>query len=337
MYGDTLFQGKRFQRLQRYRRVAARFAEADVATTEATAWFSTYLPSQLVLGDPGARDAFMHGIQVCVPDATLLPAGVERIYVAGPKAGPAEDLAVEDLTLVAREREHIGDTYVYDLAVRDSGGNVVERWVGLRLQAVRKKDGRGPWAPVLIGPFLQRHLADLLGVDVAVAVEPRNGEKRRATTATLAARALGYPAAVRYRPDGRPELAGGQSISAAHGASVDLVVVGAGTLGCDVEEVVARSTSDWGDLLGEHSRVAGLIVAEGGDSADVAATRVWCAIECLQKAGQSLTGPLTLEPRTRDGWSVFAAAGDVRIATFVTSLRGGDRPVAVAVLAERKG
>ncbi|MFU8852197.1 type I polyketide synthase [Micromonospora sp. SL1-18] len=339
LYGDTLFQGKRFQRLQRYRRVAARFAEADVCTSDAAAWFSTFLPGQLVLGDPGARDAFMHGIQVCVPDATLLPAGVERIYVAGPKTTAAGDLAAEDLAFVASERENVGDTYVYDVAVRNSAGDVVERWVGLRLQAVRKKDGRGPWAPVLLGPFLQRNLEDVLGADIAVAVEPRrSGVRPQAptTTETLAGRALGYPVRVVYRPDGRPELQGGRSVSASHGASLDLVVVGTGTLSCDVEQVVPRSTIDWADLLGNHGRLTDLIVAERGDPYDVAATRVWCAIECVQKAGRSLGGPLTLEPRKRDGWVVMSA-GDLRIATFLTSLRDADRPVVFAVLTERRG
>ena len=51
-----------------------------------------------VLADPGTRDALMHSIQCCVPDATLLPAGIEALYLADPTTVPSE------VTLHARER-----------------------------------------------------------------------------------------------------------------------------------------------------------------------------------------------------------------------------------------
>jgi enediyne polyketide synthase len=334
LYGDVLFQGRRFQRLRRYRRVAARHAEADVATDQGTAWFSAFLPGQLVLGDPGARDAFMHGIQVCVPDATLLPMGIERLHPAGPKLASAGEV-----TFAAVEREHSGDTYVYDVAVRDRSGAVVERWEGLRLRAVRKRDGAGPWTPALLGPFLQRRLAGLLAGDLAVAVDPRNGA-RPASTAVLS-RALGRPVRLRHRPDGRPELAGdsdvdsGTTVSTAHGTTASLAVAGAGELACDVETVTPRDRPTWDDLLGPHARLADVIAAEAAEPFDVAATRVWCAIECLQKAGRPTAGPIILRPGAGPGWSVLAA-GEVRIATLATTLRGAGEPVVVAILGERK-
>ncbi|GAA4447324.1 type I polyketide synthase [Phytohabitans houttuyneae] len=334
LYGDVLFQGRRFQRLRRYRRVAARHAEADVATDQGTAWFSAFLPGQLLLGDPGARDAFMHGIQVCVPDATLLPMGVERLYPAGPKLASAGEV-----TFAAVEREHSGDTYVYDVAVRDRAGTVVERWEGLRLRAVRKRDGSGPWAPALLGPFLQRRLEGVLAGEVAVAVDPRNGA-RPASTAVLS-RALGRPVRLRHRPDGRPELAGesdvdsSSTVSTAHGTAASLAVAGDGDVACDVETVTPRDRATWDDLLGTHARLADVIVAETAEPFDVAATRVWCAVECLQKAGRPTAAPIVLQPGAGPGWSVLAA-GEVRIATLATSLRGADEPVVIAVLGERK-
>ena len=48
------------------------------------------------------------------------------------------------LRLHAQERSRDGDTYIYDLDVRDEQGVLVERWEGLRLRAVRKLDGTGP-------------------------------------------------------------------------------------------------------------------------------------------------------------------------------------------------
>ncbi|BCB88491.1 polyketide synthase [Phytohabitans suffuscus] len=328
LYGDILFQGRRFQRLRRYRRVAARHAEADVATDQGTAWFSAFLPGQLMLGDPGARDAFMHGIQVCVPDATLLPMGIERLHPAGPKLASAGEV-----TFAAVEREQTGDTYVYDVAVRDRAGTLVERWEGLRLRAVRRRDGAGPWAPALLGPFLQRRLAGVLGGGVAVALDPRDGA-RPASSAVLS-RALGRPVRLLRRPDGRPELAGGPTVSASHGTAASIAVAGDGEVACDVETVTARDRATWDDLLGPHARLADLVAAEAGEPFDVAATRVWCAVECLQKAGRPPSAPITLRPGAGPGWSVLAA-GEVRIATLATSLRGAGEPVVVAVLGERR-
>ncbi|GAA3071255.1 SDR family NAD(P)-dependent oxidoreductase [Streptosporangium carneum] len=334
LYGEILFQGGRFQRLRRYHRAAARHVDAEVAAVDAADWFTGFLPGDLLLGDPGMRDALMHGNQVCVPDATLLPSGIERIHPGGAALAEAGELRY-----CATERHRDGDTYIYDIAVRTAAGEVVERWEGLSLRAVRKGDGRGPWVAPLLGPYLERTLEDLVGVRVAVAVEP-HGEgrpegagERRALTALAAGRALGHPAEVRYRPDGRPEIDGGRTISASHGAGVTLCVAALGTVGCDVEPVVDRSGETWEGLLGSNFRLAELVAMELGGSLDAAATRVWAAAECLRKAGLPQGAPLTWTPARRDAWTVFAS-GTLRIATLVTSLRGLPEPVVFAVLTE---
>jgi enediyne polyketide synthase len=324
LYGGLLFQSGRFRRLRRYRRAAARHAEAEVAS-RAEQWFAGYLPGELVLGDPGARDAFMHGLQVCVPDATLLPAAIERLHLDG-----AGRTAPPELSFAATERSQDGDTYLYDIAVRAPDGTVVERWDGLRLHAVRKTDGAGAWVPALLGPFLQRRLEHLLGVPLEVSVEPNETADRRARTAVAVGRALGHPAQLRYRPDGRPELPGGRTVSASHGAGVTLAVVGRSPVGCDVEPVVARSDQEWAELLRPHGTLVELVAGESGGPRDVAATSLWCALESLEKVGQSRGSPLTVDSQPGPGWTVFRA-GDTRIATFATSLRDAEHPVVLAV------
>ncbi|WP_412543685.1 type I polyketide synthase [Longispora sp. K20-0274] len=340
LYGDTLFQGGRFQRLRRYHRAAARDVDADVEAIADTNWFASFLPAQLLLGDPGVRDALMHGNQVCVPDATLLPQGIERVHPAGERMS-----GTEELRYCATERGRDGDTYVYDIALRDAAGTVVERWDGLRLRAVRKKDGRGPWVAPLVGPYLERTIGDLLGTRVAVAVEPdepgaRRGRdhvaRRRARTAIAAGRALGVATDVRYRPDGRPEIDGDRVVSAAHGAGVTLSVAGTGVLGCDVETVVARSEADWAGLLAGHAELARQVAGATGEGADTAGTRVWAAVECLQKAGRPQQGPLALSSADRDAWTVFTS-GELRIAVLATTLRDVAEPVVFAILTEGRG
>jgi enediyne polyketide synthase len=338
LYGDTLFQGPLFHRLRRYHRAAARHVDADLAAVDAAGWFAGFLPDELLLGDPGMRDALMHGNQVCVPDATLLPAGIERVHPAGATLAGAGQVR-----FCATERHRDGDTYLYDIAVRNSDGEVVERWDGLRLQAVRKKDGRGPWVTPLLGSYLERTINDLLGAGVAVAVEPHgeaaSTEQRRQHTAVAAGRALGHPVTVRYRPDGRPQIHGERTISASHAPGLTLVAAATGTIGCDVEPVAPRPASEWDGLLGTHAALAGVLAAELGEDLDTAATRVWAATECLQKAGVTpASAPITLTPARRDAWTVFAS-GNLRIATLVTTLArtpSGDAqaPVVFAILTD---
>ncbi|MEV0565414.1 type I polyketide synthase [Dactylosporangium sp. NPDC050588] len=336
LYDGVLFQGGRFQRLRSYHRVAARDVDADLAADPDTRWFAGYLPDRLLLGDPGVRDALMHGNQVCVPDATLLPAGVERIYPAGEGLTSATGLRY-----CATERSHDGDLYIYDIALRDAAGTVLERWDGLHLRAVRKLDGRGPWVAPLLGSYLERTLEDLVGTRVAVAVEPDGPEgaaggedhveQRRARTALAAGRVFGRAVEVRYRPDGKPEVDDPRTISAAHGAGLTLCTAATGVLGCDLEAVTARTAQEWRGLLGQHAGLADLAADLTGEDADTAATRVWAAVECVQKAGRSTLGPLSLMPSSRAGWVVYSA-GDACVATFATTVRGVDGPVVFAVL-----
>lgn len=333
LYGGVLFQGKRFQRLLGYRRASARHAVAELSTAAPAPWFAAYLPQDQVLADPGTRDAVMHAIQCCVPHATLLPQGVEKLYLATPA-----DQHAEFVILDARERSQDGDSYVYDIDVLDPSGRVVERWQGLTLRAVRKKDGSGPWVPAMLSGYLERTLERVLGGSRAVIVEPdpepvRPGAQtdRQAQTELAAGRALGGPVTVRHRPDGKPEL-DGAAISASHGAGVSLVVTGSGRLGCDVETVVHRTEEDWAGLLGDGlRRVRDLVMAESGENADVAGTRMWTALECLRKAGVT-TRTLVVDRLHPDGW-VELSAGDVKVATWVTTLSHQADSVVFAVLA----
>ncbi|MFI7677413.1 type I polyketide synthase [Actinophytocola sp. NPDC049390] len=329
LYGGVMFQGKRFQRVLGYRRANARHAVAELGTTTPAPWFAAYLPQEQVLADPGTRDAVMHALQCCVPDATLLPQGVDRLYLAEPA-----DQHVEYVVLDARERSQDGDSYVYDIDVLEPRGRVVERWEGLTLRAVRQKDSSGPWVSAMLSGYLERALERTIGGSRSVVVEPDpepgTPSDRRAQTQLAASRALGREVTVRYRPDGKPEV-DGASISASHGAGVSLVVTGAGRLGCDVETVVNRTEEDWTGLLGEDlCRVRDLVVAEAGEEADTAGTRLWSALECLRKTGTT-TRDLTIDRVSADGWIVLST-GDARIATWVTTLNDLPDPVVFAVL-----
>ncbi|MEJ2885804.1 type I polyketide synthase [Actinomycetospora aeridis] len=332
LYGGVLFQGKRFQRLTGYRRAAARHAVAEVGVGSDPVWFAPYLPQERLLADPGARDTVMHALQCCVPDATLLPQSVERLHLADPRVDACDHLVID-----ARERGQDGDSYTYDIDVRDPEGALVERWEGLVLRAVRHRDGSGPWPAPLLASLVERGLERELGGTRAVAVEPDADDCdgslacRRAATTLAVSRALGTPTTVAHRPDGRPEIPGSpRTVTASHGAGLTLAAVGDGVVACDVEAGLGGPGAGWADLLGTAlTAVADLAAAEAGEPGDVARTRVWTALECVRKTG-SMSSAITLE-RARDGWVTFTA-GEHRIATWVTRTTDHDGPVVLAGL-----
>ncbi len=338
LYGPVLFQGLRFQRLVGYRRLAAKACVAQIANQSTESWFSSFQPQDLVLADPGTRDALMHSIQCNVPDATLLPAGIERLYLADPDA--VRDL--DEVTLHANERSRNGDTYIYDLDVRDADGNLVERWQGLKLQAVRKLDGAGPWQPVLLGPYLERRTETVLPAWLSCVVRPDEDDAdqsvaaRRTRTSEAIGWALGRETEVRYRPDGRPEVDGGVQVSASHGAGVTFAVttVDGPSIACDVEVATERPADEWERLLGpDQYALAKLVARERGEELSLAATRVWGAVECLRKVGHASIEAVTVgEPRS-DRWVVFRS-GAARIATFHTTLRDVTEQVVFTMLTE---
>ncbi|MCW2935974.1 MAG: erythronolide synthase [Actinomycetia bacterium] len=314
------------------------FLRPIVVPSDGTTTIRVAALNTLLLGDPGTRDAFMHAIQCCVPNATLLPAGVERLYPAAPSA------AGERVTQHAVQRSRVGDTYTYDLDIRDVGGAVVERWEGLRLQAVRTADGSGPWVPALLGPYLERQAAEFLPGAPRCAVEPdpsklsRYAQPRRGQTTAALRRMLERPVTALHCGDGKPGLIGEvAAIPASRGAGVTLVVGHTGPVGCAVETVRQRTAPDWEGLLGPGQfALAQRTQRERGEDLSVAATRVCSAVESLRKTGRVLPGALTLNPDGRNGWVLFKARRS-KIATFATRLRGEPDPVIFAIQTEGDG
>ncbi|MBB6549833.1 type I polyketide synthase [Nonomuraea rubra] len=348
LYGQVLFQGSRFQRLRRYHRAAARHVDADLAVEQDGSWFAGYLPGELLLGDPGMRDALMHGNQVCVPDATLLPTGIDRVRPGG---RTLDDL--DEVRYCAAERSRDGDTYVYDIAVRTKTGELVERWEGLRLQAVRKQDGRGPWAAPLLGPYVERRLADLVGADVAVVAEPGDDltdlAHDRLHTTPPAPTATPNGAAPTGTLNGATTLAGtpnGATASAgtphgnsalAHVPGLTLCVAAAQPVACAITPVgggaQAPGHAEPEEQAAAHASLAERIAAQAGESGDVAAARVRAALACLRTAELPAGELPELHADAGDGWVVLVTAG-ARIATLATTVRGLNDPVVVAVLTE---
>ncbi len=326
LYGHLLFQGGRFRRLSGYRRLRSTSCVAEIAGAEPAEWFHRYLPPALVLGDPAARDAAIHAIQACIPQATILPIGVDRFTPGvGARTGPH--------LVRARERSDQGDLLVYDVEVAGEDGRVCEHWEGLRLRVVERREPAEDWPEPLLGPYLERRMGALIpGLRLAVAIERNGHAGRPARSDRLFQRALGEVVPIARRPDGKPEVADGRGISAAHSRDWTVAVAGDGTIACDLESIAARPAAQWHDLLGaDRWELAGLIARETGEPLDVSATRAWVAGECLAKAGVVPTAPMVLMPSTA-GTAVVLGSGSIRIATFVLTDRRTCEPLVLGLL-----
>lgn len=334
LYGSILFHEGRFRRLRGYKILRATQCLAEISPDGDSRWFSRYLPAELLLGDPAARDAAIHAVQGCIPHATILPTGVERLTAASmPTTRP--------VFAHARERWRKGATFLYDVEVSAADGSILERWEGLRLHAVDAAALPAAMTESLLGPYLERRAGELVpGAAVYVALRRDAEADSPLRTERAVSQAIGAAARILKRPDGRPELIEDSEagrghkvgVSVAHSGELTLAVVGPGPLGCDLEAVSPRADNVWRELLGEERfALARLVAGEMNEDLAVAATRVWTASECLKKAGAQINSPLVFVKGEGDAW-VKLASGPLVILTYPACVRGVEQRVVAALL-----
>jgi len=325
LYGRVLFHSGRFRRLRKYRALRATQCSAEIVPDGTTNWFGRYLPSALVLGDPGARDAAIHAVQACVPQIALLPVGVEKI--TGSLNGQ-----VGELFMHAQERERLANGFVYDVELTDTEGRVLERWERLHLRAISGTDFNGPWPEGLLTPYVERCVQQLIpGAEVSAVFELDQASDRRERSTRAIESALGTGCVIR-RADGKPEACDGRDVSASHSGNLTMAVAGRSPVGCDLEIVSMRPPEIWSDILSvERFKLAEVISREAQETLDVAATRVWTSVECLKKAGAGLSAPLVLDGVAPNGW-ILLASGEMKIASCVIKRNGEKEDLAIALL-----
>ncbi len=287
LYGHLLFHKARFQRIKGYSHLKATECIAEINIEQKTAWFSRYLPQSLILGDAGARDAVIHALQACVPHATILPTGIERLTVYSVNLG-------ENQFVSAKERLHQGDTFVYDLEVFNNDGNLLEVWQGLELKVIKHRNPQDPWIPALLPCYLERKIKEMMpNVDLTLILDRDATVERRVRSDRSLGMLTSSPSVIQRRGDGKPELSDNETVSVSHAEDLTLVLKGAS--GCDLEPIIPRDVQMWRDLLGENSfNLAEVISQENHEDFNMAATRIWSAKESIKKAGLSLDIPLTL-------------------------------------------
>ncbi|MCW2915053.1 MAG: erythronolide synthase [Actinomycetia bacterium] len=324
LYGPMLFHGPRFKLVEGIHRTGAQHVTGRLLPSTNVPWFGRYLPDRLLLGDPASRDAYMQPMQTCGPTVLAIPSGVERL-VPGPSTGSvATNVYIR----------HRFDDKCWDIEVTDHDGGLIETWEGFRTQLVSKYAVPAVWVPALLGSYLEHVFIEegLIG-RVVLDLDGEGLERRQASELAIR-RLLGADAKVDWRPDGKPEVAGGgapdgDAISVTHCAGVTMATT---TPGCDLEAVTARSRETWSGLLGaDRLALAETIAAEADEDLDTAATRVWAAGECTVKAGLPADTSITFDSAREGGW-VGLVSGENRILTMSTRLRGVAAATVLAVL-----
>ncbi|OKK06630.1 hypothetical protein AMK26_11595 [Streptomyces sp. CB03234] len=306
LYGPLYFHTGRFRRVRSLAAPSARGCLATLGAGGPAPWFRAPLAGPL-LGDPSANDATLHALQACVPHRRLLPVAAQSLTVR-PGGGPVERVRGTEISAADGE-------YVWDVEGQDASGRPVVRWRGLRLRDVGPLPrGERPWPGPLLAVLLER-VAAALGLGGGLRVTVRPGERS--------------PAARRPRP--------GLSRSHLNGLVLQTESGAHGDVACDWEAVAARGEDVWRRLLGtDHLALAALLRRQSGEPFEVAATRVWTAVECLAKAGRPPGAPLSLGGVFDGGW-VLMRSGDALIASGVVRVAQVEGPVAVAVLRSREG
>lgn len=295
-YKTLLPQSGRFARIAGYRSVTTTACSFDVAPHGLLPWFAHHYSQELVLADPGSRDAVLHGIQIAVPHERLVPTGAASVELA--ETWPTDGR----LHIHAREVSSSDGEFVWNIAVHDAQGNELERWSDVRFRSLGRRAGLPRLA---FRPWFERHL-HAVSADVRI----------RAITS---GESLSPPVRTR-RPDGRPESPDdGMFLSITRAAGFRLVVESSDDIACDLEVVTAREPDEWHGILCASMELATLIASSLREPFDRAATRVWAALECCAKLGQP--GARLLLASTA-GDCATLTSGDLEISTFANAFDG---------------
>lgn len=141
LYGSILFQGPRFQRIQNIY-----YLQSDNDSHGKTVLFSASDAESeqgFLLGDPYFRDSLLQSAQLIIPQNQCLPVEIARIEIF-PQAN-----SLNQKLVVTEVNKSSSKSYLAEIEVHDSQGNLIQRLHGYRLQFLEKK-GNLPKAMDLI-------------------------------------------------------------------------------------------------------------------------------------------------------------------------------------------
>lgn len=273
LYDGLCFNAGRFRRIAGLGCASAYRVQAVLSPPDPRAWFGPYENPAQMLGDPAARDAGLHVLQVCVPQARVVPVAVEEIVLA--------DTQGRRHSVEAIERESDGREFVFDILWLGEDGAPLEYWKRARFRSVAGRRISDLPYPLLAAAieraaslYAQRH-----DVRAAISNSRDQGGRREAVLAALGAQSA------TSRGDGMPIL-DSAGLSLSHGGDLTLGVRANGTVACDLVNLENEAEPSL--------NAADLALLDGVDSCNrgAAAAAIWAARECARKGGLPAAHPL---------------------------------------------
>ncbi|MFV2086266.1 SDR family NAD(P)-dependent oxidoreductase [Micromonospora sp. LOL_021] len=298
-YGSVFFHSGRFARIARYEWLSAFAVRAWLDPGPSVRWFSEYHGEELLLGDPGLLDASIHALLACVPHRRALPVAVARFTAWRPVRGAVQVIAVE--------RSHTVDSYVFDVVLVDPQGLALAQWTGLRLRAVGPS-GVDPLPVETVGAYLARRLIEYDiadDVDLWLTPEPADGVDKMV-------RGLLPGPAVPTR-----------SFPNRWGTMVALSARPVAIATASPADSVPDGWTGSAELVGE-------IADKTGEPAIAAGITVRVAEAALAELAGSHAGPLRLE-QVADAALLVLRCGSTAVLVARVSMPGEKLPVSVAV------
>ena len=309
LYGGLLFQGELFQRLEGVYSLSREksLLQSHVLRSEEvqSLGFPPNQGTQMLLGDPYYRDVLLQSMQLNIPQDICLPVQIERIeFFENPALAVGERL----ITAILHEKQE--REYICEVISTNVQGQILEKLQGYRLK-ILEEHPENPTALELANPAQrdENKLRQLLeeasqnlnlvlptiALDYLPALGRKNKKQRLSLECPVVERALKSNLAqaqvdfkLQSLPSGKPQVIGtevmGLELSLSHDDHYCLCVVGKTAQGCDIEAIAPRSSEDWLALLGETRQSLLETLVKKGDSLDRAGTRIWSAIEAVQKA-----------------------------------------------------
>ncbi|HAK59113.1 MAG TPA: hypothetical protein DCO77_01850, partial [Nitrospiraceae bacterium] len=358
LYGDVLFQGALFQRIQQIYSLNSKqcifLSERDLeheapSKNERNSW---------LLGDPFFRDSLLHSAQLPLSPDICLPLRIGSI-----ERYPVKQSSNPSLTGVVVIENRVGNEYHATVSALDQNGHVVERITGYVLKIMEHQadyptpeefadpgkrdenilrmelDRRVHQFDVMMPELVSTHMPGIH----QVAKRDRH-EQEVPFLQEAVRRALKHTdyvseeVRITWLESGKPSFEGaadtGLDISLSHNEGTMLCVSGSGPQGCDIESITRRSHDEWIALIGKARESIFQQLIEGNDSPDWAGTRIWVASEAVHKATASVISELAIEKR--DGNSVlfrsnFSDKNQFILSFPVTLTRGPERMIALVV------
>ncbi|MBW2737260.1 MAG: SDR family NAD(P)-dependent oxidoreductase [Deltaproteobacteria bacterium] len=359
---DLLFQGPRFQRIDKVWNISAtgengkdaifssKLQDLGQAAEDA---FTDPLHRALFLGDPFLRDSLLQSTYMLVPKKICLPLYIGSIDIY-PCTGNTHAFIMGYVQMDRIEEDKVKNNVV----MVDSDGNVRERLEGYALRILNHLDDY-PGADDLVIPEkrdnrIVRDAMNRVGGSMKIklpeillkyitGIHDMSREKRRSLEIPMLnevifhATGKGYDSyEIKWLKSGEPVIVGLKEdetkVSLSHDERICLCIAGYGAQGCNIAPIIHRNRQEWQEIIGSYRDDLLDRLINDHDTLDLAGTRIRAAMEVLQKVTGKNDTSLEIVYRDADAvlFKSIVTDGSLLILTFHVDLtRGPERIIAI--------